>query len=119
MNVRVLGSSEAAALVEWRDEEGLHRSLVPAGLVTAGKCETPELGVPYGVPWADVVPLQVTPQQLEQVLYSRGLWTAQDVLAATPVTLLGLLQQLYGLDVATLIQAAQAILRQGVHPNGR
>lgn len=119
MMVKTIGQNDQTILIEWRDQDGFHRAYLPAHEVEADMCASPEMGIPYGVPWSELLQPTVTPEALEQALYAHGLWTAQDVLAAKPAQLLGVLQGLYGLDVSALIEAARTVLKKGVSPNGR
>jgi hypothetical protein len=87
-------------------EHGGQRAIVPAS--EAGNPEALARGVPYGLPWEEVIAsvgLNATPQSLAGELRKRGIWTADD-LRRNVNAALGAIQAVYGLDLAALIGAA-------------
>lgn len=106
MKVRVLRCQGAAALVEWIEDDLLQRAVVPAEMVEDGQCDSDALaaGIPYGVPFEDLLQPAVTPRALAQALRRRGIWTTEDVYRK-PNEVIAALQSAYGLDLAA-IQAA-------------
>jgi hypothetical protein len=95
-----------AALVEY---EG-RRAWVP--VAEAGNPEAMARGIPYGVDWERVIAqaggMQATPQALAGELRARGIWTAED-LQRNLSAARGAIQAVYGLDLATLVQAAKRV----------
>jgi hypothetical protein len=108
--VRVLSSTTEASLVEWRDGAGLHRATVQAPDVIDGAASPERLaeGVPYGVPWEEVKFGKFTPAALAQGLRDNGIWTVED-LARNPNPAINVLQTLYKVDLATLLEFARTI----------
>lgn len=118
--VTVIGRKNKAALVEYLDGDTLKRVTIPSDKVDKeGVVELKELtlGIPYGLPWSEVIVLVATPQHIETELHMRGIWTAEDALAQ-PNTVIAAVQAAYGLDVAAILQAANAI-RGGKTDNGK
>lgn len=116
MDVKVIQTEGESALVEWRDGDStLRRAYVP---LTAVKNKTVhgntlEAGIPYGIAWADVIgELKATPAEIARRLQEAGIWTAQDLFKNGNAAL-GAIQTAYGLDLATLMNAAQEHLRGG------
>lgn len=99
-----------AVLVQYVDDKGLVRRVtVPARTIRAGDMvEVVELqrGIPYGVPWSELLSIQVSPERLEQELQRVGIWTAADLLS-NPNVAIGAIQAAIGVDLAALIRAAQ------------
>ncbi len=68
--------------------------------------ETP--APPAGAPWAAIIgTLAATPAKLEAALHGAGILTLDD-LRRRPAAALGVLQSVYGLDLAALIERAEA-----------
>lgn len=113
MKVRIISQRGASALVEWFDGEQSRRAYVPAGSLTAlpapgdYACAVLDQGIPYGLPWADLVRLTVSPEAVEAELHRHGLWTAED-LARRPREAQAAFAALYAHDVAALLRAARA-----------
>ena len=78
--VRVVGQKGKSALVEWEAEGDLCRAYVPASEVEGDRCGEDVLarGVPYGVPWEDLVG-PVAPEAVGKQLRRRGIWTRADI----------------------------------------
>lgn len=82
MKVRVIRRKGRGILVEWKDQEGYHRAVVPAEAVDEDCCDPEELamGIPYGEPWAEIVgDVVIKGAELENALRERGIWTVEDV----------------------------------------
>ena len=80
--VRVVARKDESALVEWEAEGDLCRAYVPASKVEADRCDEDTLaaGIPYGVPWEDLIDLSaLTPESIGVRLRRREIWTAADV----------------------------------------
>jgi hypothetical protein len=109
--VRLIREEGKAALVEWIDEDGRYqRAILPSKLVTDGVgggwlvAQTDlDAGMPYGVPWAELITIEVTPQIIEHELRKAGLWTFQD-LQANPNVTLGALVAAYGVSLSSLLR---------------
>lgn len=73
MNSTIIQSQGNVNLIEWRDERGLHRSVVPAS-IREPKLADLEAGVPYGLNFEDL-PLT----GISAYLRERGIWTEKDL----------------------------------------
>lgn len=71
--------------------------------------ETPAPPMPRpGAPWATIIGgLAGTPEKLEAALHGAGILTLDD-LRRRPAVALGALQSVYGLDLAALLERAEA-----------
>lgn len=102
-------NKDGKTLVEWTYAQKLHRSWVPTEdvLIVDGdhRVERPSAGVPYGHNFAKSLTPSVTPDAIDAELKRRGIWTIED-LRANPNAALGALQSAYGVDLASLYQAA-------------
>lgn len=112
--VKIISRKQNLALVEWVEGDHLYRSLMPEHTLTlsaddrTADCRNPEEGVPYGAPWANLLPaITVTGAQIEAGLHRAGVWTVNDLLAA-PTLGLAVLQSVIGLDLSVLIDKARA-----------
>ena len=108
VKVRVIRQRGQAALVEWVDSEGAHRATIPAGAIHKGHVAKDELeyGIPYGVPWEELIALIATPTTIAAELRRRGIWTKGD-LFSQPNVAVSAIQASYGFDLAALIKAAR------------
>ena len=107
--VKVISVQGESALVEWLDGEGLHRVHVPLRLVAADghvSARTLGRGIPYGVEWEQVEVAPVEAGALAQALREAGIWTQQD-LSRNQRMVLGILQSLYRVDLASLNRLAK------------
>ena len=103
--VRVVRVTGESALVEWLEDGRLKRCVLPVGLAGAEiDAETLGLGAPYGLPWEEIITLQATPETLADNLRRAGIWTLEDMRDSKKV--FGVIQATYGVDLGTLIQAA-------------
>lgn len=108
--VRVIRTQNQSALVEWVDGEGrAQRVYIPTSEVVDGSvsAEALAMGIPHGVPWAQLVEISVSPELVEQHLHRAGIWTAED-LRNNPNAAVGALQAAYGVDLAVLRRAANS-----------
>lgn len=114
--VKVISQQGESALVEWHDGRSTQRAYLPARLLRRSALNhyrpnefdapTPEQGAPYGVPWAELVTLSPTPEQVESALHQFGIWTAAD-LERNHVQALAALQSLYARDLHNLMRSAR------------
>lgn len=108
IKVRVVQRRGESALVEWLDGERQSRAMIPATAVVDDLVAEDVLaaGIPYGVPWGELVQLTATPDAVQAELYRVGVWTVDD-LRQNPQLALGALQRVYGTDLAALMRAAK------------
>lgn len=107
MKVRVINRKGHRAVVVYHDQ-GLQAVIVPAEAVKGNKCDDEALmaGIPYGLPWAEIIgEMRALPEEIEQALYRRGIWTRED-LRADPMRAAAALMAAYGLDVQELNRRA-------------
>ena len=73
------------------------------------EADTPSAAAPTpGAPWAAIIGrLAATPEKLEAALHGAGILTLDD-LRRRPAVALGALQSVYGLDLAALLERAEA-----------
>jgi hypothetical protein len=108
--VKEISSNQEAVLVEWNDGKALHRATIPVhsygpeGPLSVD-AEILSMGIPYGVPWEDVLEVNLKVSDLATLLRNAGIWTASDVMARSR-ELYGIIQSFYGIDVGALIMAA-------------
>lgn len=103
--MRTIKTAGKAALVEWEENGTLQRAWVPAE--SADNQEEAALGIPYGVPWQEVIELQpIDSARLETLLRQRGIWTAADA-QAHPQAIVGAIIELIGVDMAAVLRAAR------------
>jgi hypothetical protein len=111
VRVNVVSRKDASALVEFVEGQAVQRKTVTAEALDGDKIaqDDLDLGVPYGIPWADLVKVTATPASIEKALHNAGIWTLED-LTSNPRRAIGALQAAYGLDLASLIRAANEYL---------
>lgn len=115
MNVSLIKRQGTVAVIQWTADGQLQRSVIPMSeLADMGGgqfgCEAPELGAPFGLPWAELVQLTVTSAQVEQALHQYGLWTADDI-QRNHLQALAAIQSLYAADLGNLLKAVRTHLR--------
>lgn len=105
--MKIIKTAGKSTLIEWELENGApYRAWVPADAVE--DCESWHLGIPYGVPWSEVVTLnKVEGHEIERALRNAGLWTYEDA-RKRPQAILGILQSLLGMDLAQILIAAKS-----------
>ena len=105
--ITVLQTTKVACLVQWFEDGRERRCTLPATVLAGDTLPASVLaqGAPYGVPWAEVLTINVTAERLEAALHGAGLWTPADV-QAHPDRALGALQAAYGIDLGALLEAA-------------
>lgn len=103
--VKIVGDT---ALVQWTDGKRRKRGFVPHNKIDGDKVDEKiiEMAKPYGIPFADLVTMKATAQQLEDKLYDNGIWTIED-LTANSKAVPGILQSVYAVDMATLFKVAR------------
>lgn len=101
-NVRVVERASNVVLVEYTDEAGLlQRTWLPKD----GDIHAPELGIPYAEPlFTEQVVIQ--PDQLNQSLRERGLWTVQDI-ARRPALAIDAMVAVAGLSLSQLYRKSR------------
>jgi len=121
MNVTVISTRNMTALVEWYDEEGLHRGYIPQEVIYDNVVDDNILSVaiPYGLDWEYIIGEmldKVTPHVFSENLRKVGIWTMED-LRSKPSEVFGAIQQTYGLDFSTLVLLTEQYMKE-IH-NGK
>lgn len=103
--VKIVGDT---ALVQWTDGKRRKRGFVPHNKIDGDKVDEKiiEMAKPYGIPFADIIKLKASSQELEDRLYDEGIWTIEDLNKKSKF-LPGILQSVYAVDMAALITAAR------------
>lgn len=105
--MKVIKTAGKSALIEWQLENGApYRAWVPADSLEDN--EAWHFGIPYGVPWSEVVALnKVEPHEIESALRNAGIWTYGDA-RKRPQAIVGILQALLGVDLSKILIAAKS-----------
>jgi hypothetical protein len=80
--IQVVEQRGQSALVEWPQEGDLRRAYVPVDAISNAKCDEDVLnaGLPYGVPWEDLIDASgLMPEAIGKELRRLGFWTAVDI----------------------------------------
>lgn len=110
--VKVIWWQQHTALVEYvihlKDGTDLRRVLVPREVIHDDVAEKQDLeaGVPYGLPWEEIVSIRVTPELLAIEFRRLGLWTMEDLLSK-PQKITEAVQRVNRLNHSAVIQAAK------------
>lgn len=110
MKVTIIQPKGAAAVVEWVDREGIHRSIIPRSEIDSEGSvsdETLQAGVPYGAQWSEVELKPITGEMVEQALYRAGIWTFDD-LQKNSAAAIGAIHSAYGAILSSLYQFAKS-----------
>lgn len=108
IEVKIISQRGQSALVEYFKDGKLCRVTVPAKEIIDGQINAYNLnmGIPYGLPWAQLIPMAATSKQLEQNLRRVGVWTKEDALSNAPAVL-GAIQATYQIDLGTILRIAK------------
>lgn len=109
MKVKVIKRDKQSTLVEWVDAGIYHRGTIPVSEIADDEVnvETLNMSIPYGVPWAEYMNMDVKPEDIENELHRRGIWTSEDLRSKVNEAI-GAIQTVYRTDVSTLLNAAKA-----------
>lgn len=89
--------------------EGLVRRILPAKN-HAPTLEEFQHGIPYGLPFAELIkPSEDFASRVETVLHNAGVWTIDDLHTKGKIVT-GALQNIYGVELVRIIQAAEMYL---------
>lgn len=113
--IQIVFRKGAAVVVEWVGTNGLQRGVLPAEAVKPDGTVNPDdllLASPYGLPFESLVKARtVTPERIAQALRTAGIWTLEDVRRESRL-IPAILQGVYGLDMAALINEIEAGVSQ-------
>lgn len=109
----VVTQAGRVALVQWLDDSSLRRSHVPADEVKRGRCKRDvlEAGIPYGVPWEEIVESIINaqifhPAAFADELRKHDIWTADDV-EKNPRGVKRAIAAITGVTIGALMRAAR------------
>jgi hypothetical protein len=107
-NVKVIKADSETATVEYVQKGRVVRKIIPSDKLKGKKVDESilELGVDYGIPWADILEMKATPQQMEDKLHAIGVWTSEDVIAHSR-EIMGAIQSVYGVELSTIFRTAK------------
>jgi len=94
-------------LVEWSDGEDLKRAWILPDMIVDGQVEEPEMGVPYGDSWQEII--EADPDNViraERELYRRGIWNISDA-RSNPQTVSDCVADIPDISVASILGAIQ------------
>lgn len=105
--VRVVSAQPDNTLVEFTMGGLLQRATIPTVEVQDGKAPDEVLlaGIPYGIAW-EFVELSARSIDLANALRASGVWTYDDA-ARNPKLIVAVLQTVYGVDLAALLNYAR------------
>jgi hypothetical protein len=109
--VSVIAHNNKSTLVQWAVDGDVRRAYVPTNKVEKDKVDETVLkqGIPYGVPWEDVVEVRlVTSEDVGRAMRRANLWTVAD-LERNPQKAKKVLCQLSGIKLGTLRRAAKRL----------
>lgn len=116
IKVNVIRRKGATMLVQFADENGVQRVTLPSSSVDDdGLVDVLELslGIPYGLPWEEIVQFKATPETVTNELRRRGIWTREDLIA-DPNGAVSAFRTASGVDASRLrILAAQYEQKRG------
>jgi len=106
VTARVVSRQGLAYVIEYTHGDRLYRVIHPQPLTGEVPLESVEMGIPYGVDWAAVIPGRtVMPSDFARELHKVGIWTPQDAMAS-PNVVISAIQAVYGIDLAAILVAA-------------
>ena len=110
-DVEVVRQEHGVTLVAWMERNRRRRAWVTNDMIVSradgvATVNDPGAGAPYGVEWRRLIELQATPEEVEQELYKRGIWTLAD-LRTKPGDVVAAIQAVYGLTRGALLLAAE------------
>lgn len=90
-------------LIEYEEDNQVKRVVLPVNE------DNPNLGIPHGLPFADLLSSQVCEEmarRIENELHRSNIWTAQDILK-NPATVQGAILAAYAIDYSFILQLAK------------
>ena len=113
IDVKILQQSGHSVLVEYLEKGKLKRATIPPDTIKEGQVSqySLKLGIPYGLPWAELITLKASPERLQEELHRIGIWTAEDALQNAQ-GVLGAIQATYGTDMSKIMAIAKKEVRK-------
>lgn len=109
-SVEIMQQNQFAALVEWRDDKGVHRAYIPITDLDASRSQADEealrAGIPYGELWETLALGQVGSEAIATALRNRNIWTLQDVRTHVG-EVKAAIQEAYSADLKYLLELAR------------
>lgn len=107
ISIKIIQSGGQSSLVEWYDpDRGMLRAYVPTPELSNGKCSRDVLdaGIPYGIPWSEIVSVFLSPETIQRELRRIGIWDEDDLLKKAS-QVIGAVNRATGINFATLKNA--------------
>ena len=108
---KIIQKNKNAAVVEYQDETGINRGIIPIRAVDTITEKNIDQAIPYGYPW-DELDLKFDATMFKNAMYNRGIWTAQDALK-NPSGVLAAIQTALGATLADVLTAARLEIKRG------
>lgn len=108
VKVKVIETRGQSALIQCVVDGELVRKIVPRSDVINGEVDefNLETGIPYGIPWADLITISVTPEDFQRELRNAGIWTFEDLKTKQQLAV-GAIQSAIGVHLGTLNNVAK------------
>lgn len=116
VKVKVITRYGPTVLVEFYDGAGIQRTYIPAEALQRPPeghqrsdeylASRPDLGIPHGLPWAELIVLSATPEAIEKALHDRGIFTLDD-LERDSVLALSAFTTVYAAELKKLVGLAR------------
>ena len=104
--VKVISKKEKTALVEYFQDDDLHRRYIPANEIGDGNVldEVLQQGIPYGYPWEEIE-LKFDAKKLSYEMHKVGIWTEADALKFSH-KVWSALNATYAVDISKILKVA-------------
>lgn len=85
VKAKVITAHNDITLVEWIDKAGRYlRAWVTPDMIEliegqSAQINNPEMGIPYGQNWSELIEQSITPEMVENSLRKSGIWTMEDL----------------------------------------
>jgi len=110
MKLQVIESNDESTLLQFIDTDGfVNRVVVPSSTITFDgevvNCSIdPYEGIPYGLPWEEILDVDLTVKELANNLRRYGIWVADD-LKNNPQGFRSAIAYFYGMSAAKITGA--------------
>lgn len=108
VKAKVITAHNDIKLIEWIDQRGYYlRAWVTPDMIEQvegqlAQVNNPEMGIPYGQDWAELIEQSITPAMVANSLRRSGIWTIEDLLSRP--------NEVHGAVIATAGAVLQGLL---------
>ena len=87
VKAKVITTHNDITLIEWIDNRGYYlRAWVTPDMIEliegqSAQVNNPEMGIPYGQDWSELIEQSITPAMVANSLRRSGIWTLEDLLS--------------------------------------